>query len=172
MTNSLTNQAKISYMNDECKWWMRFSDQCRFPFAMRALLGRNPVYAGISHPTKHVHSNRSLHAVIQFIAFAVTFIFRRMASLLFCARFVVAFAFDTCILWKLSLMSKTAMSWKCAGTTWLDEQITYYPPVSWSGVVAQQAGEACSFPWNYTLWEMFRVARIKFTKRWLTKHRG
>ena len=79
-------------VNNECEWWIWLGDQWRFSSMCCALLCSSPVYEGVSRPIKHLHSHRWLHAVIQFVAFAVRIRIRMNGItpiLILCFRFCV-----------------------------------------------------------------------------------
>ena len=50
---------------------MLLGDQCSFPSMRCVLLCGGTVYEGISRPIKYSHSDQSLHAMINCLAFAV-----------------------------------------------------------------------------------------------------
>ena len=55
--------------NDECEWRMILGNQCSFP--LRKVCAVAALSMKISRPTKHSLSDRSLHVLIHFVAFAV-----------------------------------------------------------------------------------------------------
>ena len=82
------------------------------------LLCGGPVYEGISGPTEHLHSDRSLHVAIHFVIVVLRIRICANGStpiLILCFRFVVAFAFVICIRiahkWNLSLRPTADGDW-------------------------------------------------------------